>query len=341
LLMQRMAAALDQIVRERKLIARVREDLCKAAAQTKWESLLSIAGDPLTPGGMAFNRSVIAPRKTIHLEVTLARHQLYPDVNAAVSIFDENDPLQKAEGLHREVMSGQSRWGAINPLIPSSFYRHYPFGMMAADETATQGGEPPPVIAAAWRVARLAGPWWPFAHSVIVSDRPSEIHVDAQYLLHREGGPAAIFRDGNQVWAWHGRAMREEWIMKPEEISSRDLKYFEESFREYAAARSPKVKTKKKLKLSAILKKEAPSAAEDRTALLRAHNKGSLPLFDRYIRGEHEPVWDELIKLGSTVREDPNAADALAVAFETMKRVAENVRTVTARLRALGYEFTR
>ena len=334
LLMRQIVAALDRIVSERSLLAAVREDLRNAASQSAWEGVLRAAGGSLSPFGLE-----LAPQKSIHSEVTLARLHLYPDVKDAVSFFDENDPLQKAERHLREVMSGQNRWGAINPLLYTSFYRHYSFGMMAADEAAAQEREAPPVIAAAWRVAHLAGPWWPFVGSVVVSDRPAEIHLNSEYLLHREGGPAALFRDGMQVWAWHGRAMREEWIMNPEKISARDLKCFEASFREYVASRATKVNFKRKLKPSSILTKELPPAAEDRIAALRAHNKGSLPFFDRYIAGEHRQVWEELIKLGPSAREDPHAADALAVAFETMRRVDTNVRTVTARLRGLDYKF--
>jgi hypothetical protein len=51
-------------------------------------------------------------------------------------------------------------------------------------------------------------------------------------------------------------------------------------------------------------------------------------------------VWNELMALGPAVREDPHAADALAVAYETMRRVRANVETVTARLQAFGYEHT-
>src|SRR5579872_2703883 len=55
--------------------------------------------------------------------------------------------------------------------------------------------------------------------------------------------------------------------------------------------------------------------------------------------GEHEKVWQELTELGSTVREDPNAADAMAVAYETMQRVEANIRTIAGRLREIGYTF--
>jgi hypothetical protein len=63
-----------------------------------------------------------------------------------------------------------------------------------------------------------------------------------------------------------------------------------------------------------------------------------MPFFDRYMSGDYQSVWDELIALGPSVRNDPHAADALAVAYETMSRVDANVRHITARLAAMGYE---
>lgn len=42
---------------------------------------------------------------------------------------------------------------------------------------------------------------------------------------------------------------------------------------------------------------------------------------DRYLHGECQPVWDELVGLGAAVREEPLYSDALAVARETMRRV--------------------
>jgi hypothetical protein len=76
-----------------------------------------------------------------------------------------------------------------------------------------------------------------------------------------------------------------------------------------------------------------------RVALLRKQAAGRLPLFDRYVAGEHAQVWTELIALGDGVRRDPSAADALAVAYETMQRVEANTRTVIDRLSRLGYRF--
>lgn len=61
---------------------------------------------------------------------------------------------------------------------------------------------------------------------------------------------------------------------------------------------------------------------------------------ERYLRGECTQVWDDLIALGSLVREDAAYSDAWAVARETMRRVCFNLdKILIPRLREIGYEF--
>jgi hypothetical protein len=45
---------------------------------------------------------------------------------------------------------------------------------------------------------------------------------------------------------------------------------------------------------------------------------------ERYLTGEHEQVWAELVALGAAVRDEPLYSDALAVARETMRRAVEH-----------------
>lgn len=61
----------------------------------------------------------------------------------------------------------------------------------------------------------------------------------------------------------------------------------------------------------------------------------------RYLDGEHEQVWAELLALGEQVREEPLYSDALAVAHETMRRVRYNIELLIPRLKAIGYHFYR
>lgn len=60
---------------------------------------------------------------------------------------------------------------------------------------------------------------------------------------------------------------------------------------------------------------------------------------ERYLAGECQPVWDELLALGGAVREEPLASEAWAVAQETMRRVRYNIELLISRLHTLGYRF--
>jgi hypothetical protein len=60
---------------------------------------------------------------------------------------------------------------------------------------------------------------------------------------------------------------------------------------------------------------------------------------DRYLPGEHEQVWADLVALGPVAREEPLYSDAWALACETMRRVRRNMELLIPRLGALGCKF--
>lgn len=62
-------------------------------------------------------------------------------------------------------------------------------------------------------------------------------------------------------------------------------------------------------------------------------------LFDRYLAGEYEAVYDELVALGEGVRDPAVYEDACAVAAAMMARVRQNVEMLVECLRALEYRF--
>jgi hypothetical protein len=65
-----------------------------------------------------------------------------------------------------------------------------------------------------------------------------------------------------------------------------------------------------------------------------------MPTFlDRYLAGEYVAVWDDLLALGSRVRQSRYHADATAVAAETMCRARQNVKLLLKRLDAMEYRF--
>ena len=59
-------------------------------------------------------------------------------------------------------------------------------------------------------------------------------------------------------------------------------------------------------------------------------------VLERYVQGECEQVWDELVAPGDQVQAEPLHADALAVARETMRRARANSETLIPRLQRLG-----
>ncbi len=78
---------------------------------------------------------------------------------------------------------------------------------------------PPAIDAAALayeQTCRSACWWWPHSQYVIVSERPTKIHlVDGQ--LHRDGGLAIVWPDGWGVYALNGVRVPEALVMTPSE----------------------------------------------------------------------------------------------------------------------------
>jgi len=60
---------------------------------------------------------------------------------------------------------------------------------------------------------------------------------------------------------------------------------------------------------------------------------------ERYLAGECEQVWADLMALGAQVRDESVYADALAVAREAMRRARYNIELLIPRLEAIGYQF--
>jgi len=66
--------------------------------------------------------------------------------------------------------------------------------------------------------------WWaPHETTCFVSDRPTEIHLDARERLHNLKGAAMAFSDGWSLYAIHGNAVSERLAIRPEEATLEDL----------------------------------------------------------------------------------------------------------------------
>ncbi|TAL27144.1 MAG: hypothetical protein EPN97_18090 [Alphaproteobacteria bacterium] len=307
-----------------------------AALGLDWKSVVVATGAPLGSSFMCVGAA------NIHQQIVSARMELGGgDVSALFRVFDDKDELFKAEKylLSSEwgVLCAQPSHYTLRPVLSANFYRDYSFSTMAEDESNAKGPVPA-ILTAAWNVARSAGLWWPFAGLAVLSDRPAELHRNDNGLLHRGDGPAAVFRDGNVLYAWKGQSMKEQWILQPDKIPPGQLKQLDADFRKYVTAKAGG-KPAAKPKVSAILSADLSGDVVQRIDALRKHAGGKLLLYDRYVAGEHKKIWIELAALGRAVREAPHAADALAVAYETMRRVDANIRTITLRLQGMKYMF--
>jgi hypothetical protein len=60
---------------------------------------------------------------------------------------------------------------------------------------------------------------------------------------------------------------------------------------------------------------------------------------ERYMAGEYEAVWAELVSLGPAVRNPQYLPEAQAVARETMRRARHNVELIIQRLDGMGFKF--
>jgi hypothetical protein len=129
--------------------------------------------------------------------------------------------------------------------------------------------------------------------------------------------------------------------MHPGTVPPAEYKGFDPTFGQWAKARRQMASAgKKRAAPASILTVALPADPPSRLEHLRAYAGGRLPLYDRYEAGDHREVWAELVASGAGIRDDPRAPDALAVAYETMRRVEANVRTLVQRLSAIGYVFT-
>jgi hypothetical protein len=59
----------------------------------------------------------------------------------------------------------------------------------------------------------------------------------------------------------------------------------------------------------------------------------------RFVGGDCQRVWNELLDLGDSIREEPLYSDALGVARETMRRARHNIEALIPRLEHVGYQF--
>ncbi len=338
---QRLSSGLSRD--DRTSMEKARATLRERLGIGEWDDVLAAIGAPRAMS-LAYPPD---PSRILSTPLNMARLEMVEDMASLWTVRGAGDPLNDAEdhfwGGNRGALGSELHCPTSGGVLGNSFYTEYAFSTMADDEHRLSDREVPVAVRAAWDVAQAAGLWWPFENAVVFTDRPAKLHVNERNLLHREDGPALVYRDGWRVYAWNGKAVPERWITQPESVPAKEFKGFDPTFAKFIATRtgqSPRSESAKKRAKPGSILEGLPTDPAARLDRLRTDAGGTLPFFDRYLAGERREVWSELIALGPTVREDPRAADAVAVAYETMQRVDANVRTVVQRLQAMNYTFT-
>jgi hypothetical protein len=325
---------------ELERLERTRSELMAHLGVSSWKDAVHAVGRPR----VATLAMMPDPSQLFTTPLFEGRYDIAGDVSELFVVPGDEDDLARAESHLRGGNLGALKSAlfcstAAAGVIGNSFFNEYSFSSMADDERRVGERLPPPVLAAAWETGRSVGMIWPFENLAVMCDRPSELHMNDRHLLHNAEGPAIVYRDGWRLFAWNGKAVPERWIVEPQAVPARDYKGFDPSYRAFAESKGKPARSSRKGKAGSILKAALPVDHAARLELLNDHAGGQLPLFERYRGGEQRAVWAELVSLGAAVREEPHAADALAVSYETMVRVEQNVRTVCRRLADMGYVF--
>jgi hypothetical protein len=295
-------------------LKQVRSNIQGRVGAANWVDVLRLVGtwQSANTGMPSGNAGELLPAKLKIAQVTFLMKAGGPDgYKQRFSQMDAKFELLQA--MERQIFGhhgdGALAYGALSAgaaalrqWMGHTFYRDYSYLDMARDAhfCEVHNAAPPALLEACWELASLAGIWWPFEHAVVLSERPVAVERDAQ------GAVNLIFSDG--------------WRAHPYEPKVSRTKS------------APKVKPAK------LLSVELPRDHSARIAFLRSQAR-QLPLYERYVNGRREETWKELIDLGTAALADDRAADALAVAYETMERAKQNIQILLRRLRAIGYVF--
>jgi uncharacterized protein DUF6745 len=78
-------------------------------------------------------------------------------------------------------------------------------------------------LAGVAQVARAGGWWWPYARTVVLAERPRELHRNESGQLHRADGPALSFADGFALHAWRGMPVPASFLDELAQLTPEDI----------------------------------------------------------------------------------------------------------------------
>lgn len=72
-------------------------------------------------------------------------------------------------------------------------------------------------------LARSAGPWWALDGLAILTDRPLRLRRDDAGRPHAADGPAVVWPDGTEAFAWHGLPVDRRLVTEPDTITLSEI----------------------------------------------------------------------------------------------------------------------
>ena len=97
----------------------------------------------------------------------------------------------------RDQLRGQL-WDHLDPWWESYWLALYQSALPIAGLPASER------LDALAEAVAATGWWWPMRGAVVMTDRPTALHVDQLGRLHHQSGPALAYADGYPLYAWHG-----------------------------------------------------------------------------------------------------------------------------------------
>lgn len=70
-----------------------------------------------------------------------------------------------------------------------------------------------------FKLSKSCGWWLPYSDFVVMSDKPREIHMNADKVLHNDSGMSVLYSDGFGIWSINGIAVTEQIVMSPETLT--------------------------------------------------------------------------------------------------------------------------
>ncbi|MGI8809522.1 MAG: DUF6745 domain-containing protein [Acidimicrobiales bacterium] len=133
---------------------------------------------------------------------------------------DDDDPRrvwEQAWGPAALLRSG-ARPGVPSPILPC--YGNHDAGWLAPLDAANRSGGGDDRLVGLVELARSSGWWWPMRSAVVLAERPALLERDDDGMLHRDDGPAAVYRDGWSLHAWHGVGVARWLIDEPKRVTT-------------------------------------------------------------------------------------------------------------------------